>query len=193
MRQIFQIAIESPWKMFNEVFMIIFKPFVSLYLFLSGVKVRRGSKFYGFPKVMRHRDSKMVVGEHFECRNSRFSNPLGINHPLILCTWKKGAEIKIGRDVGISGGCIVASKRIEIGDGTIIGANCTIIDTDFHPVKSDARRYDKEGVRSFPVKIGKNVFLGMNCIVLKGVRIPDNIVIPAGVVVRSEKSNGYKF
>jgi acetyltransferase-like isoleucine patch superfamily enzyme len=101
-----------------------------------------------------------------------------------LCTWSKGAKIEIGNDVGISGGSIVANKSIEIGDGTLIGANTTIIDTDFHPIKSNNRRYDKKGIASKPIKIGKNVFIGMNCIVLKGSTISDNSVIPAGTIVR---------
>lgn len=183
----FEQALNTPWKLVNEFFMFLYKPFVCLYLILTGVNVGKGNKFYGFPKVMRCRGSKMIIGNHFECRNGHFSNPLGINHPLILCTWKKDARIKIGNDVGISGGSIVASDNIEIGDGAIIGANCTIIDTDFHPIKSMARRYDKENIRSKMVKIGKNVFIGMNCLILKGANIPDNAVIPAGSVVRADQ------
>jgi acetyltransferase-like isoleucine patch superfamily enzyme len=93
-------------------------------------------KFYGLPKVFRHRGSKIEIGNRFENRNVWYSNPLGINHPIIICTWDNGTEIKIGNDVGISGGSIVAAKKIEIGNGTIIGVNTTIIDTDFHPVDS---------------------------------------------------------
>lgn len=180
-------AVVTPWKLFSEVSMQLLKPFVDLYLFLHDVEFGSGSKFYGFPKVMRHLGSKIIIGSNFECRNWRFSNPLGINHPLILCTWEKGAEIKIGKDVGISGGSIVAVKKIEIGDGTIIGANSTIIDTDFHPIRSKSRRYEKENVISKPVKIGKNVFIGMDVIILKGAVIPDNAVVPAGSVVRAGK------
>lgn len=177
-------SMTTPWKVFNEVLMYLVKPCVFIFLRLWGVKVNITSKFYGSPKVFRHGGSKITIGPKFENRNLWFSNPLGINHPLILCTWSEGAEIKIGSDVGISGGSIVASKCIEIGDGTIIGANCTIIDTDFHPLDSKMRRYEKEGVRSKPVKIGKNVFVGMNSIILKGVEIPDNAIVPAGSVVR---------
>jgi acetyltransferase-like isoleucine patch superfamily enzyme len=124
------------------------------------------------------------IGKKFETRNWWWSNPLGINHPTIICTWKRSAQIIIGNNVGVSGGSIVASKKIEIGDGTLIGVNTTIIDTDFHPIKSKNRRYDKKNIKSKPVKIGKNVFIGMNCVILKGVEISDNSVIPAGSVLR---------
>jgi acetyltransferase-like isoleucine patch superfamily enzyme len=180
-----RIVIDTPWKFINELLMYVIKPLVSFYLFVSGVSVKEGAKFYGFPTIFRYRGSKIKIGKNFECRNWWFSNPLGLNHPTILCTWHKGSKIKIGSDVGMSGVSIVASKRIEIGDGTIIGANATIIDTDFHPIKSKSRRYDKRNIRSRPIKIGKNVFIGMNTIVLKGAIIPDDSVVPAGSVVRA--------
>jgi len=182
----FEKALNTPWKLLYEVSMFVLKPSVNLYLILKGVKTANGSKFYGFPKIFKHKGSSIIIGKRFESRNWRFSNPLGINHPTIICTWKVGAKIIIGNDVGISGGSIVASKKIEIGQGTIIGVNTTIIDTDFHPVRSMARRYDKKNIRSGPVKIGKNVFIGMNCTILKGATIPDNAVVPAGSVVRAK-------
>lgn len=177
-------TMDTPWKAFSEALMYLFKPFVYIYaVLISGVRIGRGSKFYGFPSVLRHRGSIITIGKRFENRNWTFSNPLGINHSTILSTWKKGAVIKIGNDVGISGGSIVAADKIEIGDGTLIGANATIIDTDFHPLGA-GRRYSTKDIKSKPVKIGKNVFIGMNSIILKGVNIPNNAIVPAGAVIR---------
>ncbi len=178
-------SINTPWKAVNEILMYLFRIPVLIYLrWISFVDVKKESKFYGFPLVMRHKNSKILIGERFENRNWWFSNPLGINHPTIMCTWNKGAQIVIGNDVGISGGSIVASQKIEIGNGTIIGANTTIIDTDFHPLKSERRRYDKDNVQSQSIRIGNNVFIGMNCVILKGSDIPNNSIVPAGSVVR---------
>lgn len=183
MREHIQIAIKSPWKAFGELGMYIIKPFVYLYLHIHGVKIGKNAKFYGFPRVMRYRGSKIVIGDNFEDRNWKYGNPLGINHATILCTWSKAAVIRIGNDVGISGGSMVSDNSIEIGDGTLVGANSTIIDTDFHPIKSSSRRYDKNNIKSVPVKIGKNVFVGMNSIILKGSVVVDDSVIPAGFVI----------
>lgn len=174
------------WKVKNEFLMYLIWPFAMLYLKICGVKIGKKPKFYGIPKIFKTTGSTIVIGDRFEARSWWFSNPLGVNHPLILCTWSKTAEIIIGDDVGITGGSIVAAERIEIGDETLIGANSTIIDTDFHPLKSLHRRYEKEGVKSYPVKIGKNVFVGMNSIVLKGANISDNSIVPAGDVVRHD-------
>lgn len=175
------------WKAINELRMCLFKPWVWIYLKLKGVEIGSGAKFYGMPKVLRFRKSQIILGPRFENRNWWGSNPLGINHPTIICTWAKGAKIIIGRDVGMSGGSLVAAKSIAIGDGTLIGANTLIIDSDFHPLKSPNRRYAKKGVRSAPIKIGKNVFIGTNCTILKGAVIPDNAIVPAGAVIRKQK------
>jgi len=177
---------ETPWKAVSELMMYALKPFAWLYLkVLCGVKVGKNYKFYGLPRVFRHRKSSIVIGDFFENMNRWDSNPLGISHPTIICTWSRKASIRIGNDVGISGGSIVSAESIEIGDGTLIGANTTIIDTDFHPLNNPKRRYETKDVQSKAIKIGKNVFIGMNCIILKGSVIPDNAVVPAGSVVRS--------
>ena len=175
----------SPWKFFNEIKMIAIKlPVYIVIRYIKGVDIKFNYKIYGYPKIFRYRKSEIRIGDNFENRNNWDSNPLGINHPTILCTWSSKAKIIIGNDVGISGGSIVAATKIVIGDGTLIGANNTIIDTDFHPLDSPKRRYATHGIRSKPIKIGKNVFIGMECIILKGVEIPDNSVIPAGSVIR---------
>lgn len=179
-------AIDSPWKAINELRMLTLIPFVCFYLkMLYRVNIGKGYKFYGLPRIFKYWKSRIVIGARFENRNWWDSNPLGIDHPTIFCTWSSIASIRIGHDVGISGGSIVSAKSIEIGDGTLIGANTTIIDTDFHPLESLKRRYEVKNVRSKAVKIGKNVFIGANCLILKGCVIPDNAIIPAGSIVRS--------
>lgn len=184
MKKYFKVALNSPWKLRNEVCMYLIKPFVLTCLKVKGVSIGKNPKFYGFPRIFKTKGSTIEIGDNFECRSWWFSNPLGISHPVIICTWARDAKIKIGNDIGISGGSIVAAKNIEIGDEVLIGANATIIDTDFHPLESLRRRYLIKGVKSRSVKIGKNVFIGMDCIILKGVTISNNAIVPAGSVVR---------
>jgi acetyltransferase-like isoleucine patch superfamily enzyme len=183
--KIIQQILDTPWKLCNEIWMYLVKIPIYVYAVLVGIEIGQGSKFYGIPRFYRFRGSTIRIGKRFENRNHWSSNPIGLNHPTIFATWSKNAVIKIGNDVGISGGSVVAATEVQIGDGTLIGANTTIIDTDFHPLDSSPRRYSKDKIRSKAVKIGKNVFIGMNCIVLKGAVIPDNAVIPAGSIVRS--------
>jgi acetyltransferase-like isoleucine patch superfamily enzyme len=182
----FKKSVDTPWKAVFELRMLFLYPLTWLYLnILCGVKIQKGFKFYGFPKIYKFAGSEILIGKRFENRNWWDCNPLGINHPTIICTWSRSAKVAIGNDVGMSGGSIVSATKIEIGNGTLIGANTTIIDTDFHPIESSNRRYDLRNIRSRPISIGKNVFIGANCFILKGANIPDNSIVPAGSIVRS--------
>ncbi len=176
-------VIDTPWKPVAELLCLITTPFVRLMALIQGVKVDNGAKFYGRPIFLRSRGSVISIGKNFENRNIFWTNPLGINRRSLFCTWSNQASIIIGDDVGMSGTVIVATDRIEIGDETIIGPNTTIIDSDFHPIKPLQRRHAKNDIKSRPVKIGKNVFIGMGVTILKGVTIGDNSIVGAGEVV----------
>lgn len=95
-----------------------------------------------------------------------------------------GAKLTIGNFTGFSGVSIVCANEINIGSNVNCGINVMIWDTDFHSVnKLERRNNSAAGVRSSPIKIGNDVFIGGNSIVLKGVIIGDNSVIGAGSVV----------
>jgi len=64
-----------------------------------------------------------------------------------------------------------------------IGANTTIIDTDFHPLDPNARRLRPNDGLTAPIVIENDVFIGMNCLILKGVTIGADSVVGAGSVV----------
>jgi acetyltransferase-like isoleucine patch superfamily enzyme len=65
-----------------------------------------------------------------------------------------------------------------------IGAGARIYDTDFHPLDShDRRRHDTSRIKSAPVRICEDVFIGANAIVLKGVTVGSRTIIGAGAVV----------
>jgi acetyltransferase-like isoleucine patch superfamily enzyme len=150
----------------------------------QGVQFDLPITLYGTPIVSMTERSAVRLGERvILCSDSRFT-ALGVNHPVVLRTLLPGAEIILGDDVGISGGSLCASVSITVGDGTMFGANVTVADTDFHPVIHPRRRYAPLAEADHaPVRIGRNVFIGTNTIVLKGVTIGDHAVIGAGSVV----------
>jgi len=132
----------------------------------------------------------MRFGEGLQLRSSVRSNPLGPNHPVILCVWQAGAILEIGHDFGMTGGSIVAAERITIGDWVTVGANTTIIDTDFHPLDPIQRRLHPQEAKTAPVVIENGVFIGMNCLILKGVTIGQGSVVGAGSVVTRDVPPG---
>lgn len=158
----------------------------------QGVELGDAVRFDGIPIITRLAGSTIRLGDATHlCSDSR-STALGVHHPVILRTLATGALLEIGRDVGISGGAVCAARRVRIGDGTLLGANVIVIDTDFHPVHSEARRHAPlpDPAPEDEVEIGSNVFLGTGSIVLKGSRIGDGAVIGAGCVVSGTVAAG---
>ena len=144
-------------------------------------------RYFGKPILMLKKNTRFHMGSNCVLRSSFKSNALGIRHPIIFCTLEEKAELIIGDDVGISGGTFCAATSIRIGKSALIGANTTIVDTDFHPIGAIDRlenRMDK--TRRAAISIGENVFIGTGSTILKGVNIGDNSVIGAGSVVTKD-------
>lgn len=158
---------------------------------LMGVTVKKNVSFQGLPIVSIHERSRVCIDEGCNLVSRSDMTDLGVNHPLILRTLRPNAEILIGKNTGISGGSICAAVRVEIGSECLIGANVTIVDTDFHPIAPEGRFFniDSKDIASSPVVIEDNVFIGTSSIILKGVRIGHNSVIGAGSVVTKDIPN----
>lgn len=141
-------------------------------------------QWIGLPRFQLANNTELRIGAECILRSKPSSNPIGIDNPITFYTLLPNAKIVIGDRVGISGGSICARQLIEIGSGTLIGANTYIFDNDFHPIDPIARANNDDAlVRSAPVRIGANVFIGARSVILKGVTIGDNAVIGAGSVV----------
>ena len=81
----------------------------------------------------------------------------------------------------------MAEELIEIGSYCLISWNVGIADSDFHPIDPAQRRQDalalapfykdrppRPPIRTAPVRIADNVWIGMNAVILKGVTIGEN-------------------
>lgn len=157
-------------------------------LMLKGASIGRGVKLFGTPIVSMEKDSQIEVCDRsFLCSDSRYT-ALGVCHPIVLRTLRAGARIRIGCDSGVSGATICAAIEITIGDNVLIGANATIVDTDFHSLRANGRRYNNNeaDIAVKPVRIEDNVFVGAGAYILKGVTVGANSVVGAGAVVTSD-------
>ncbi|MBO9308360.1 MAG: acyltransferase [Chloroflexi bacterium] len=157
---------------------------------LNGVAWQDGWRIYGAPIIQRHAGSTITIGRNLTLRSWYASNPLGVVRRTLLCTWARGAQLIIGDNVGMTGAVIVAQTRVEIGNHVWIGANSTIVDTDFHPLAPEARCIAPTAGESAPIVIEDDVFIGMWAIILKGVRIGRGAVIGAGAVVTRDVPAG---
>jgi len=97
-------------------------------------------------------------------------------------------DLVIGKSCVINSGCVMyTGNGITIGDYVAVAANCT-----FAPVN---HAFDKKDVRIMEqgfkagkggIKIGSDVWIGANCVILDGAVIPDGCVIGASSLVKGE-------
>ena len=88
-----------------------------------------------------------------------------------------GNNVKIARTVHLDKN--INPKGIHIGDNTWLLRNAMVLAHDY------CRGKDGKGKR-FDTYIGKNSVIGVNSIILPGVRIGDHCVIAAGAVVTKD-------
>jgi acetyltransferase-like isoleucine patch superfamily enzyme len=141
-----------------------------------GVHVPASCTFHGLPVLRRHPESSIRIGERCSFRSANENAFFGFNHPCILCTRSENARIEIGDDCGFSGVAIVAAESITIGRNVKVEANATILDYDGH-------NEDPRSGPARPIVIEDDVWLGMNTMILKGVRIGKGSLIAASSVV----------
>lgn len=93
-----------------------------------------------------------------------------------------GKNIRIGKNVFINACCHFQDHGgVTLGDGCQIGHNVVFATLD-HGLAPEDRRTTYPA----PIVLGKNVWVGSNATLLKGVTIGDNAVIAAGAVVTKD-------
>ncbi|PYL06200.1 MAG: acyltransferase [Verrucomicrobia bacterium] len=126
----------------------------------------------------------VVIGKHVSCY-AGCSFALG-----------KNGRCTIGDFSLVNGALIMAEERIDIGSHCLISWNVGLADSDFHPLEPAQRLVDAQALAPFyknrpprprlktaPIKICDNVWIGMNAVILKGVTIGEISVVAAGSVV----------
>lgn len=112
-----------------------------------------------------------LVRELFDGRIGKNSQVL----PPLNCV--SAAGVTIGKDVIIMGNSLMMARGgINIGDGTIIGANVQLL-SNGHDLQQRNLLLCK------PINIGKNVWIGAGVTIMPGVTIGTNTVVKAGAVV----------
>ena len=96
---------------------------------------------------------------------------------------RKGGKCIIGNNTSInSNNMIACHDSIEIGDNCQFSPNVQIYDHDHDfrdPEGLGALRY-----KTTPIKIGSNVWIGANVVILRGTEIGDDCVVGAGSVIK---------
>ncbi len=128
------------------------------------------------------------LGDGVRINARRASNWVGMTTPAIFECRGNGC-ITIGNHSGLSGAVLSSRSGITLGAHVNVGGNVRIYDHDYHSLNHEERRSretDQANIKSRPIIIGNDVFIGVNSIILKGVIIGDRAVIGAGSVVRCD-------
>lgn len=141
-------------------------------------------------RILIRNEGRLVIGDNVRFNSSQISNYVGLYKPCTIGI-EKGGEVIIGNNAGFSGVSIYCQKYIKIGNYVNCGGNVALWDSDFHPLEYEARRiHDVTKIKTSPVIIEDDVFIGANSIILKGVRIGKRSIIGAGSVVTGNIPEG---
>lgn len=162
----------------------------ALRLRLKGVQMGRSCYIGGRARVRKCKGSRIVLGDEVAVHSSERYNPL-LRLPVSLVTLEPGACIELRSHCGVSGCKLEAASRISIGEYTIVGPGTVIYDAKEHEYSPETGWLCRSSRTGQPITIGKRCFIGMNCIILKGVTIGDDCVISAGTVINKDVPSGH--
>ncbi len=95
-------------------------------------------------------------------------------------------NIEVGDDVWFNERCyIVGGGKIKIGSNVMLARNVSLI-TSNHGYSSKEIPMLKQEIVSAPIEIGDDVWLGVNVVVLKGIKIGKGAIVGAGSVVTKD-------
>jgi len=141
-------------------------------------------KVWGSIRFLMLGTGSITIGKNFHAVSSRKRAVFTLFSPCHL-TIIGSAEIIIGDHVGLNGNTIASRCKISIGENTMIGPNTMIIDHDGHQAWPPEARWTNSG-NSKEIVIENDVWIGMNCIILKGVNIGRGSIIAAGSIVTED-------
>lgn len=133
---------------------------------------------------IRCKKGKISIGNNVSLRSRKKGYHAGMPFSTTLFVDRENAKIEIGDNCRINGAYIHAQKQITIGDNCVIAAGVNIIDSNGHVLHSNNRTVGRDEPKE--IFIGNNVWIGLNCIILKGTKIGNNSVVAAGSIVKGD-------
>lgn len=159
---------------------------IYLLILLRKKNIKLNGKIFlnGLPIIDIKNGSDLLIGRNVTLNSRNRGYHVNLFGPVKIMADQFGAVIKIGDGTRIHGACIHSTGFIEIGSNCLIAGNCQIFDSNGHELSFEnvGQRINTKG-KSKPIKIGDNVWIGANSIILPGVEIGSGSVIGANSVV----------
>lgn len=142
------------------------------FLVMKDAKIGKALNAIGWPSLT-HRNGQINIGDN-----------CFIGKGTLKVT--EGAELEIGDRVLINNGFVISSnEKVCIGNDSLIGEYVSIRDAD-HAFDSLELTISKQGMKTAPIVIGDNVWIGRGTVILKGVVIGEGVIIGANSVVTKD-------
>ena len=175
------IAIERIWHKITLWYYRLRSPLLA---WLWGVKHGKRLRFQGKTIIRTRHSGEITLGNNVVFNAQKGTNLVGLTGPTILDTLG-GGKIEIGDRSGFSSIVMSSRSSITIGSRVKIGGNVRIFDHDYHSLEAEYRctPEDRKHIRSKPVVIEDDCFIGTNAIILKGTHLGPRTIVAAGSVV----------
>lgn len=143
------------------------------------IKLLHGARFHGpllcqvspRTEITVDRGAELSIGSGYKMR------------PGAILRVRRGAKCHIGNNVSLNVNNMLACQQsVTLGDNVLLSPNVQIYDHD-HDYRAEGGTAAMKYITA-PVVIGSNVWIGANCVILRGTVIGDNCVIGANTVVR---------
>ncbi len=136
-----------------------------------GGTIGEGTRIYEGVKIYSSKTSPVRIGKQGALQKG-----------VVLAASYKG-QLTIGDHVYLGEYVVISSRgRIEIKDHVIIASHTFIVDFD-HQFEDPSKNIEDQGYKIDKTIIGRDVWIGAGCKILKGVEIGEGSVIGAGSVV----------
>ena len=189
MKRTWRNKLFSAWDLIWIRFGFVFSTLRSrVSLAWQGCLIGKGFKTIGPCYFKARCVGSIRIGSNVALMALHRANHVGLTNPVLIETMGEGV-VEIGDFTGGSAVVISSRTRVSIGKHVKLGGNVRIYDHDFHSLDYQDRRdrtRDQPKCRSKPVRIGNDVFVGTNAMVMKGVTIGDRAIIGAGSVVTKD-------
>lgn len=134
------------------------------------VKAPRTTHIEPYSVLIMGENAELIIGE----RNTFYPN---------VTIRSKCGIIRLGDDVSLGPGVIIYETRagLEIGDNCMIAAGTRICGTSHGSKLGEPMRFQQ--ATSEHIKIGRDVWIGMNTIIHPGIEIGEGSIIGSGSIV----------
>lgn len=174
------IVIIKASSFYNAICSLLHRTMIVI-LYGTKISLGHGTKIDHTTKIYILADGKVELGEGVVLSSLAKGYHGGMPFSCTILVDRANALVTIGKKSRLNGAYLHSQTSISIGKNCVIAAGVNIIDSNGHELISSNRTTGRD--KPEPIKIGNNVWIGMNAIILKGTTVGNNSVISAGSVV----------